>query len=118
MPDLESVLDAAPCSGMESLEGAVGPSVAFSLHRGVVSPPVEDAVCPDQTEEREIITQEALEGSPTPGGSLSMSPGAPSPTFPGGEELRVRGSPLLVPLVMYLYSRIDHLDELRSLVWI
>ena len=86
MPDLESDLGAASCSSVESLEGAVGPSVAFSLPGGVVSPPVEDAVCPDQTEEREIITPEAPEGSPTPGVSLSMSPGAPSPTFPGGRS--------------------------------
>ena len=32
----------------------------------------------------------------------------------GGEELEVRGSPLLVPLVLNLYSRMDHLDEVTA----
>ena len=81
---------------------------------GAVSPLTVDTACPDQPEESQIITPEAPEGSPTPGGILSVSPGAPSPTFPGERGTEVRGSPLLMPMVLNLFARMDHLDEVTA----
>ena len=65
--------------------------------------------CPEKPEELPI-TVEAPEGSPQPGVGLPTTPGVPSPIFPRVGDLMVRRSPDLVPLMLQLFIRMDHLS--------
>ena len=110
-PDTTDVLDAATAKVMKSLERTVGPSVAISLHGGVDGSSWRDTACPVQPEASEIFTPE---GSPSPVDSLSVSPGASTPTFPGEQRIEVCGSPGMTPTILSLLSHMDDLDEVAA----
>ena len=98
-------------SGVMSLEG----DTREQKDSAVVSPlqsssPASSGTepCPERPEEQ-FFTVGAPEGSSQPGAGLLSAPGIPSPAFPRVGDLMVRRSPELVPLMMQLFVRMDHL---------
>ena len=88
--------------------------MAISLHGGVDGSSWRDTACPVQPEAKDIFTPEAPEGSPSPVDSLSMSPGAPAPTFPGERRIEVRAPPSISPMITSFLSQLNDLDEIDA----
>ena len=66
--------------------------------------------CPETPEEIEITT-EAPEGPPSPCAVLPAEQGVSFPVFPRGRDYRDRRSTRLLPLILQIYQRLDHLCE-------
>ena len=100
-------------SSSPSLVGATGgviDSAAISPCREVIRQSEDDLSCPERPEEQVFIVK-ALEGTSQPGVGWPTAPGASLPVFPRVGGSRVRGPPELMPLVLELYQRMDHLDD-------
>ena len=71
---------------------------------------VSDLPCPERPEEIQLIT-EAPEGPPSPSAVLPAALGVSFPVFPRGRDHRDRRPPRLLPLILQIYQRLDHLCE-------
>ena len=110
--DTVDVVYVATSSSIESLEGAVGSFVVFSLPGGVESSCM-DMTCPAEPEEHNI-TPETLEGSPSPSDILVVSGGASVPTFPLEPRAEVPDCPAFAPAVLSLIVQLDEMERVAA----
>ena len=111
------IVHVALASVDSSPEGAVGPSVAFSLPGGVEDDDDSswmDTTCPVQPEGSDGVIPEAPEGSPSSEDILVVSPGASASPFPGEQRVEVPDSRSWAPAITCMMSHLDDLDQVAA----
>jgi len=117
LADTYDIVNVALASLDSSPEGAVGPSVAFSLPGGVDDDNDSswmDTTCPVQPEGSDGVISEAPEGSPSSEDILVVSPGASASPFPGEQGVEVPDFQSWAPAITCMMSHLDDLDQVAA----